>query len=48
MLDEYLANESYAQMKRRVCTIERVGGVGCHGPAIRQSTDDDDDDDKLS
>ena len=25
--------------------IERVGGVGCHGPAIRQSTDVDDDDD---
>ena len=22
--------------------IDRVGGVGCHGPATRQSTDDDD------
>ena len=42
MLDEFLEDGSYAQTKRRA-HIERVGGVGCRGPALGQSTDDDDD-----
>ena len=42
MLDEFLEDGSYAQMKR--IAHDRVGGVGCRGPALGQSTDDDDDD----
>ena len=41
MLEEFLANEAYDQMKRRAHDRERVGRVGCHGPALWQSTDYD-------